>query len=183
MLSHIPDWVYLLTQYHIIWKSWETAIVLTLTVDQYAILIRTPSPSMPERGIVYWYFQWDISSGWVSYFSPLENYSISSEIPFAGHKLDFLKHSILVMEHIVLKEERMWMLWSGILSSLVNMYNIYNQLKFLKLPTFLSSWEVEHILLSISMFMCPLQCFERLYSTHRSTYCLSFKAFWENWRR
>lgn len=60
------------------------------------------------------------------------------------------------MEHIALKEERMWRLWSGMLSSLANMYGTYNQLKFLKLPSSLSSREVEHIL---------LQCPGRLYST------------------
>ena len=54
-----------------VWKSPETAIALTLTMDQRAVLLRTPSPIMPGKGIIYWNLQWDVPLGWVSYFAPL----------------------------------------------------------------------------------------------------------------
>lgn len=35
-----------------VWKSWET--VPTLTMDQHAMLLRTLSPIMPGKGVIYW---------------------------------------------------------------------------------------------------------------------------------
>lgn len=45
----------------------ETVIALTLTVEQRALLLRTPSPITPGKGVIYWNLQWDDSLGWVSY--------------------------------------------------------------------------------------------------------------------
>lgn len=39
------------------WKSWETAIALTLTVDRPAMLLRTPSSILPGKDIIYWNLQ------------------------------------------------------------------------------------------------------------------------------
>lgn len=41
------------------------------------MLLRTPSPQMPEKGIIYWNLQWDVSLGWVNYFAPL----LEEELP------------------------------------------------------------------------------------------------------
>ena len=54
-----------------VWKSRETVMILTLTMDQCAVLLRTPSPIIPGKGVIYWNLQWDIPPGWVSYFTPL----------------------------------------------------------------------------------------------------------------
>ena len=48
-----------------------TTITLTLTMDQWAVLLRTVSPIKPGKGIIYWDLQWDIPPGWVSYSAPL----------------------------------------------------------------------------------------------------------------
>lgn len=54
-----------------LWKLWETAIALNLTMDQCAVLLETPNPTIPGKGINYWNLQWDIPPGWVSYLAPL----------------------------------------------------------------------------------------------------------------
>lgn len=54
-----------------VWKSQETAVSLTLIVNQHAMLLRTSRPIMPGRGIDYGNFQWDIPLGGVSYFTSL----------------------------------------------------------------------------------------------------------------
>lgn len=40
-----------------VWKSWELAIAPTLTVDQHAMLLRTLSPILMVKGIIYWNLQ------------------------------------------------------------------------------------------------------------------------------
>lgn len=52
-------------------KSWKTAIALTLTVNQCAMLLRTPSLILNEKGIIYQNLQWDVSQVWENYFAPL----------------------------------------------------------------------------------------------------------------
>lgn len=54
-----------------VWKLRGNAIALTLTRDQCAMLLRTPSPITPGKGVIYWSLQWDIPPGWVSDFTPL----------------------------------------------------------------------------------------------------------------
>lgn len=43
-----------------LWKSLETAIAPTLTVDQCVVLLRTPSSIKPGKGVIYWNLQWDV---------------------------------------------------------------------------------------------------------------------------
>ena len=36
-----------------VWEGWGTAIALTFTKTQCAMLLRTPSPIIPEKGVIY----------------------------------------------------------------------------------------------------------------------------------
>lgn len=51
-------------------KSWETAIVPALTVLQWAMLLRTPSPIVPGKGIIYQNLPQDVPSGRESCVTP-----------------------------------------------------------------------------------------------------------------
>lgn len=42
------------------WKSQETIDALTLSMDQCAILLRTPNPIIPGKGFDYWNLLWYI---------------------------------------------------------------------------------------------------------------------------
>ena len=78
-----------------VWKSKETAIALSLTMDQCAVLLRTPSGITPGKGIIYWNLQWDVLLRWVTYFPSLGevNCSVSVGILLSGCKPDLLKHT------------------------------------------------------------------------------------------
>lgn len=51
------------------------ALSLTITSGGFfppcAMVLRTPSPIMPGKGVVYWNLQWLVPLGCVSYFAPL----------------------------------------------------------------------------------------------------------------
>lgn len=85
--------------------SRETVIALTLTMDQHAMLLRTPSPIMPGEGVSSWNLQWDISPDgrvtsphWVR-----GNYSLSIGMLLSYCKPEVLKHTLPGMEHAPLK--------------------------------------------------------------------------------
>lgn len=96
-----------------VWKLQSTANALTLTVDQYAGLLRTPSPITPGKGAIYWNLQWDVLPRWVNYFKPLHKGElISTGIPLPSCTLDLLKCTR--NEHVPLKEARKWGSWPAI---------------------------------------------------------------------
>lgn len=47
------------------WKLRETAITWTPTQDECAELLRTPSPIVTGKGVIYWDMQWDVLLVWV----------------------------------------------------------------------------------------------------------------------
>lgn len=54
-----------------VWKSQDTDTVLSLTMGQCAMLLRTPSLIEFGKGIFYWNSYLDVSPQWVNYFAPL----------------------------------------------------------------------------------------------------------------
>lgn len=90
------------------------------------------------------------------------NYSISTEILLSCCKMDLLKCTIHGMECAPSEERRYGScpqsFSSGLtaLPSPVNIHDMYNQVKFLKLPTSLSSRPGGHILFFGSTFGCCL---------------------------
>lgn len=165
MLPHMPDWEpYPTPNTRKIWKLKERS--LTLTVDQCVMLLRTPSPIVPRKYIIYGICN-GIShrNGWVTWHPWVrENYSNSTGIALLCWKLDLLKCSLPEMEPTPWKEGRTWGSWSGTscpqpISSHLTVDDMappaimddrHNQVKFLKLPTSLSSRPSGHILFSIS---------------------------------
>lgn len=55
-----------------VWKLWEMSTVPTLTMDQYATLLRVPNTILPGKGIISWNLQ-DVPLGGVSYFIHLRD--------------------------------------------------------------------------------------------------------------
>lgn len=162
-----------------LWKSWETATVPTLTLDQWAMLLRTQSPITPWKGSIYWNLHWDIPPGWVNCFV-VRNYSVSTGISLSCCKPDLLNALYLEwnMPHWKKGEggssglaypaptsaPHTW--WC---SSPANMYGMHNQVKFLKLPTSLSSRLGGHILFSTSTVIWLLSLFLHWPAGHYTT--------------
>lgn len=71
------------------------------TMGQHAMLLRTPSPVMPGKGIIYWNLQWGMLTGLASYFTFLgeEGLLILHWDPLSCCKLDLLKCTMPEMEH------------------------------------------------------------------------------------
>lgn len=159
-----------------IWKLRETAFALTLDIGQCDILLRIPSTVMPGKGVIYWICNgmscwngWIASNHWVR-----GNCSVSIRIPLTCCWLELLKHIIPGMEYAPRKEG----MFLGVLvwhiplpvqllmpdnAASPDQYVRYdNQVKFLKLPTSLSSWPGGHILFSTGTIIWPLSLFPPL---------------------
>lgn len=67
-------------------------------MDQRTVMLRTPSPNMPGKGITYGTLQWDALPGWVSYFAPLGkgNFAVCTGILLYCCMLDLWKHIVPV---------------------------------------------------------------------------------------
>lgn len=64
-------------------------------MDAGAMLLRTPSPIMPGKHVIYWNLDWAILLKWVIYFAPLSEEELLSLpwILLSFCKLALLKHS------------------------------------------------------------------------------------------
>lgn len=100
------------------------------------------------------------------------SYSISPGIPLSCYKLYLLKCTMPGLEHIPLKEVEKCGYWSSVscpqaishlrvLLSLANMYALYNQVNFLKMPASLSSSPGGNILFFIVWSFGHHICFFR----------------------
>ena len=109
MLAKVPNTIK-------VGKLQETAIVPTLVVSQHAMLLRTPSPTTPGKGVIYWKLQWDVLLGWMSYFTPLGEGELLSLHwdPTVLLQARLLRCSMPETEHSPLKEGTRWGSRSGI---------------------------------------------------------------------
>ena len=159
-----------------VWTLWETAITLTLTVDQCTILLRAPSPHPTWERSYPLEFAMGCSTGICELLctpgrTSLGKYTITTGIccPAASWTCESIQSLEWNKRHSKRGEGRGPCLTLShpqsisspmtVLPLLANMYGIHNWVKFLKLPTSHASSPGGHILFPIEMIIWPLSLF------------------------